>query len=135
MALEPEGSQSFWLATSPETRYPRLREDARVDVAVVGAGIVGVLTAFLLKREGRTVALLDAKRIVRGATGFTTAKLTSGHGLVYADLAEQFGEEGARVYADANQAAIERIASLADELGIDCEIGRASCRERVFQEV
>jgi glycine/D-amino acid oxidase-like deaminating enzyme/nitrite reductase/ring-hydroxylating ferredoxin subunit len=124
MAPQPEGSESFWIATSPDTAYPRLERDVSVDVAVVGAGIVGVLTAYLLQRDGKTVALLDAKRIVRGATGYTTAKLTSGHGLIYADLAESFGAEGARVYADSNQAAIEQVAGLAEELGIDCDLER-----------
>lgn len=124
MGRQPEGSESFWLATSPATDYPRLPGGLEVDVAVVGAGIVGVLAAFLLKREGRTVALLDSKRIVRGATGHTTAKLTSGHGVIYAELTERFGEDGARIYAQSNQAAVEKVAGLANELGIDCDLER-----------
>jgi glycine/D-amino acid oxidase-like deaminating enzyme/nitrite reductase/ring-hydroxylating ferredoxin subunit len=115
-----QGGESIWVATTPDTDYPQLSTDVEVDVAVVGAGITGITTAVLLKRAGKRVALLDAKRIVRGATGYTTAKVTSGHGVVYTQLTETFGEDGARIYADSNQAAIERIA----ELGDDCDFER-----------
>ena len=119
-----QGGESYWVASTPETTYPELSGDLDVDVAVVGAGITGVTAAVLLKRAGKTVALLDAKRIVRGATGYTTAKVTSGHGVVYARLTDAFGEEGARIYAESNQAAIERIDELASDGGIDCDYER-----------
>jgi glycine/D-amino acid oxidase-like deaminating enzyme/nitrite reductase/ring-hydroxylating ferredoxin subunit len=90
-------------------------------VAVVGGGIAGITTAFLLKRAGKSVALLDAKRILHGATGYTTAKVTAAHALSYAAIAQKFGEEGARTYAAANQGALELIAQLVAEEGIDCE--------------
>jgi glycine/D-amino acid oxidase-like deaminating enzyme/nitrite reductase/ring-hydroxylating ferredoxin subunit len=114
------GGESIWVATTPETDYPALSTDVEVEVAVVGAGIAGVTAAVLLKRAGKRVALLDAKRIVRGATGYTTAKVTAGHGVVYTKLADTFGEDGARIYAESNQAAVERIA----ELGTDCDFER-----------
>jgi glycine/D-amino acid oxidase-like deaminating enzyme/nitrite reductase/ring-hydroxylating ferredoxin subunit len=117
-----QGGESIWVATTPETDYPQLSADVEVDVAVVGAGITGITAAVLLKRAGKTVALLDSKRIVRGATGYTTAKVTSGHGVVYTQLADTFGEEGARIYAESNQAAIERIAELG--AGADCDFER-----------
>jgi glycine/D-amino acid oxidase-like deaminating enzyme len=119
-----QGGESIWVATTPDTAYPQLAGDVEVDVAVVGAGITGVTAATLVKRAGKTVALLDSKRIVRGATGYTTAKVTSGHGVVYGQLTDRFGEDGARIYAESNQAAIERIAELAGEGGIDCDFER-----------
>ena len=100
------GGPSFWIGTTPETDYPQLTDQISVDVAVVGAGITGITAAVLLKRAGKTVALIDLKRIVHGATGYTTAKVTSGHGLGYSKIREAFGEEGARIYAEANQAAL-----------------------------
>jgi glycine/D-amino acid oxidase-like deaminating enzyme/nitrite reductase/ring-hydroxylating ferredoxin subunit len=118
------GGPSFWIGTTPETDYPALDGDVEVDVAVVGAGITGVTAAVLLKRAGKTVALLDSKRIVRGATGYTTAKITAGHGAMYAKIRKAFGEDGTRVYAESNQAAIERIAQFVEEDGIDCDFER-----------
>jgi glycine/D-amino acid oxidase-like deaminating enzyme/nitrite reductase/ring-hydroxylating ferredoxin subunit len=118
------GGPSFWLGTSPDTDYPSLVGDAEVDVAVVGGGIAGITVAALLKRAGRTVALLESKRIVRGASGYTTAKITSGHGAVYEQLEQRFGTDGARAYAASNQAAIERIARFVEEDGIACDFER-----------
>ncbi|HEU4942451.1 MAG TPA: FAD-dependent oxidoreductase [Gaiellaceae bacterium] len=118
------GGLSFWIGTTPETDYPALTDEVAVDVAVVGAGITGITAAALLKRAGKTVALLESRRIVHGATGYTTAKVTSGHGLGYTKIRRAFGEDGARTYAEANQAALERIAELVDEDGIDCDFER-----------
>ena len=118
------GGPSFWIGTTPETDYPALSDEVTVDVAVVGAGITGITAAVLLKRAGKTVALLDSKRIVHGATGYTTAKVTAGHGLGYTKIRKTFGEDGARTYAEANQAALERIAQFVDEDGIDCDFER-----------
>jgi glycine/D-amino acid oxidase-like deaminating enzyme/nitrite reductase/ring-hydroxylating ferredoxin subunit len=118
------GGPSYWIATTPETDYPALDDGVSVDVAVIGAGITGVTAAVLLKRAGKTVALIDAKRIVLGATGYTTAKVTSGHGASYSAIRKAFGEDGARVYAEANEAGLARIAQFVDEDGIDCDFER-----------
>jgi glycine/D-amino acid oxidase-like deaminating enzyme/nitrite reductase/ring-hydroxylating ferredoxin subunit len=116
------GGPSFWIGTTPETDYPALTDTVSVDVAVVGGGITGITAAVLLKRAGKTVALVESKRIVHGATGYTTAKVTAGHGLGYSKIAKEFGEDGARTYAAANQAALERIVQLVEEDGIDCDL-------------
>lgn len=113
---------SYWIESTPETSYARLDGDLEVDVAVIGGGITGVTTAFLLKRAGKRVALLEMKRIARGATGYTTAKVTSGHNVIYSQLEQAFGPESARTYAEANQAGLAQIRSLAEELGIDCDL-------------
>jgi len=119
-----QGGPSFWIETAPDTDYPALPDGVSVDVAVVGAGITGVTAAVLLKRAGKTVALIDSKRIVRGATGYTTAKVTAGHGLSYTKIKDAFGTEGAKVYAESNLAALERIAQFVEEDGIDCDFER-----------
>jgi glycine/D-amino acid oxidase-like deaminating enzyme/nitrite reductase/ring-hydroxylating ferredoxin subunit len=78
----------------------------------------------LLKEAGVRVALLDAGRVASGVTGYTTAKVTSLHGLIYADLAETFGDDAARTYGEANQAALERVARFVAERNIDCDFAR-----------
>ena len=120
----PGMAESYWMATSPGTAFPPLDGDGQADVTVIGGGIVGVTTAFLLKRAGLTVILVDAYRIVTGTTGHTTAKVTSLHQLIYADLIDRFGSTKARQYADANQAAIETVASLVREYAIPCNFER-----------
>jgi glycine/D-amino acid oxidase-like deaminating enzyme/nitrite reductase/ring-hydroxylating ferredoxin subunit len=120
----PGKAESYWIDSSPPTAYPPLDGERKVDVAVVGAGIAGISAAFMLKRAGLTVALVDARRIGTGTTGYTTAKITSLHRLIYRHLIERFGVAKARQYADANQAAIETIATYVREFSIPCGFER-----------
>jgi glycine/D-amino acid oxidase-like deaminating enzyme/nitrite reductase/ring-hydroxylating ferredoxin subunit len=120
----PGKPASLWLETSSKSDYARLERNVTVDVAIVGGGIAGVTTALLLKEAGATVALVEAGRVGAGVTGYTTAKVTSLHGLTYSKLASSFGEDGARVYGEANQAGLERIARFVEELEIDCDFRR-----------
>jgi glycine/D-amino acid oxidase-like deaminating enzyme/nitrite reductase/ring-hydroxylating ferredoxin subunit len=117
---------SLWLATTEETSYPQLPNDISVDVAVLGGGITGISTAFLLKQEGMSVAVIEAGRIVESVTGNTTAKITSLHNLIYDHLIGQFGEEQARLYGEAQETAKEKIASLVQKYSIDCDFRRTS---------
>jgi glycine/D-amino acid oxidase-like deaminating enzyme/nitrite reductase/ring-hydroxylating ferredoxin subunit len=121
-----DANRSLWLATAEIDEFPALEGDIEVDVAVVGAGITGVAVAHLLKREGKSVALLEMRRIGLGTTGNTTAKLTVGHSLVYAKLSASHGPDAARLYAESNREAISQLGTLAAELGIDCDWEPAS---------
>src|SRR5688500_2178214 len=121
-----ERNISVWVGTTPETAYPSLSGDVTVDVTVIGAGITGLSTAVHLNRASARVAVIEADRVASGVTGYTTAKVTSLHGLVYRSLVEELGEERARLYADANQAAIVRVAAFVEEDGIDCDFRRAA---------
>jgi glycine/D-amino acid oxidase-like deaminating enzyme/nitrite reductase/ring-hydroxylating ferredoxin subunit len=112
------------VGTTASTSYPSLTGRIDVDVAVVGGGIAGLTTALLLKQAGATVAVIEADRVASGTTGYTTAKVTSLHGLTYAGLVSTHGEDRARQYAQANQAAIEQVAALVDQLHIDCQFER-----------
>lgn len=117
-------NRGYWIDTSPQTDYPRLVSGTKVDVAVIGAGIVGITTAFLLKRAGLSVALIEARRAAEQVTGYTTAKITSLHGMIYADLAKSFGDEVAAAYGRSNEAALAKMADLIRDLGIDCGFER-----------
>lgn len=94
------------------------------DVLVVGAGITGITAATLLKEAGRSVVLVDAGAVAGGVTGFTTAKVTAGHGVIYSKIEKEHGEEAARLYGQSQQAAIARIAELVAERKIDCDLER-----------
>ncbi|MDX3323447.1 MULTISPECIES: FAD-dependent oxidoreductase [Streptomyces] len=122
----PGMAESYWMATAPGTAWPELETDATADVAVIGAGMAGLSTAWELAAAGRKVIVLEADRVAAGVTGHTTAKLTAAHSLVYERLRRTRGSEGARQYASTQQAAVERVASVAAELGIDCDFERAS---------
>jgi glycine/D-amino acid oxidase-like deaminating enzyme/nitrite reductase/ring-hydroxylating ferredoxin subunit len=113
--------EALWLATTSDPGYERLPGPTGVDVAVIGAGIAGLTTALLLKREGLTVAVLEANEVCAATTGHTTAKVSAQHGLIYNTLSSKVGDDGARVYAEANLHAVELIDRLVREYEIDCD--------------
>ncbi|HHP7232154.1 MAG TPA: NAD(P)/FAD-dependent oxidoreductase, partial [Xenococcaceae cyanobacterium] len=114
---------SFWLDSTAKTTFPPI-ENVTVDVAIVGAGIVGITAAYLLKKAGKTVALIEAQQIAASTSGHTTAKVTSLHQLIYADLIDKFGLAKAKLYGESNQAAVEFVASTVEQEGIDCDFRR-----------
>jgi glycine/D-amino acid oxidase-like deaminating enzyme/nitrite reductase/ring-hydroxylating ferredoxin subunit len=117
-------SESYWMDSTPATAYPPVTRALEVDVAVIGGGIAGICTAWELARAGRQVAVLEADRIVAGTTGYTTAKLTAQHSLIYDQLRRSFDVETARLYAASQVVAIDRVLAVAAELGIDCDLER-----------
>lgn len=120
MGRTTERNPSWWLQSAPPEPRSPLIGNIDVDVAVVGAGLTGLATALELQHRGLTVAVIEADRVASGSTGFTTAKVTSLHALTYADLVNRHGEDKARQYADANQAAIGCL----EALGIECDLQR-----------
>ncbi|MBG0565426.1 FAD-dependent oxidoreductase [Actinoplanes aureus] len=116
--------ESYWMDSTPATAYSSLTDELETDVVVVGGGIAGLSAAWELTEAGHRVALLEADRIAAGVTGYTTAKLSALHTLIYARVRDSAGPEGARRYAQSQQQAVERVAALSSRLGIDCELER-----------
>lgn len=116
----PQFPESLWRASTELPSFPRLAEDILVDAAIVGAGIAGVTTAYMLTQKGYKVALLDAGKILDGATGYTTAKVTAQHGVIYNELLQHFGEEKARQYYQANTEALQWMKQHVEAHQIDC---------------
>ena len=117
-------STSIWMATADAPRAGRLDGDAEADVVVVGAGVAGVTTAYLLAREGRRVVVLDDGPVAGGETCRTTAHLVNALDDRYYVLERHFGERGARLAAESHTAAIDKIEELVREEQIDCDFAR-----------
>lgn len=116
--------KSVWSKTVEIPERKALSGNLRTDVAVIGAGITGILTAYYLKQEGFNVAVLEADRIASGQTKNTTAKITSQHGMFYDTLIKKHGVENARIYARANEAAISAYERIIDENHIEAHFKR-----------
>jgi glycine/D-amino acid oxidase-like deaminating enzyme len=117
----PAKDASYWIDSAPLEPYAPLAENLEVDTAVIGGGLGGLNIAYQLKKGGLRVAVIEKDRIGRGVTGSTTGKATAQHGKIYAGLQDRFGEKMARLYADANQAALNELRRIIKDEKIDCE--------------
>lgn len=113
--------KSVWSESCKFRKREALNKDIKTDVLVIGAGIAGILTAYMLKQKGREVVVIDAAEIASGNTKNTTAKITSQHDLIYSKLISEFGEEKARQYAKANELAIKKYKEIIEYKRIECD--------------
>lgn len=113
--------ESIWYQSVEIPERGALAGNCRVDAAVVGGGLAGILTAWFLKQAGMNVLVVEGNRVGSGQTGKTTAKITVSHNLIYEKLIKKFGEERARQYADANQDALRQYRRLIKEEHISCD--------------
>jgi glycine/D-amino acid oxidase-like deaminating enzyme/nitrite reductase/ring-hydroxylating ferredoxin subunit len=116
--------ESIWSATAKMPNCRRLSTDVDADVCIVGAGIAGLTTAYLLAKEGKSVAVLDDGGLVSGMTQVTTAHLMSAIDDRFFNIEWWHGERGAQLAAESHARAVDRIQSIAEELMIDCELQR-----------
>jgi glycine/D-amino acid oxidase-like deaminating enzyme/nitrite reductase/ring-hydroxylating ferredoxin subunit len=117
---------SLWLER-PESEglsFPSLDKDVKAEVLVVGGGIAGLTTAYLLQKSGKSVVLIDADQIAYGVTGRTTAKITGLQYLHYQKMIEKFGRDSAKTYFNACQEAIDKIFDIVAEEELKCDLKR-----------
>ncbi len=113
--------QSYWNGTRRLPQYPKLESNIKVDVAIIGGGITGITAAYLLKKAGKTVALLERDRFARADTGHTTAHLTYVTDLRLQRLVKDFGRDHAQAVWDAGRAGMNKISDMIEAEGIDCD--------------
>jgi glycine/D-amino acid oxidase-like deaminating enzyme/nitrite reductase/ring-hydroxylating ferredoxin subunit len=119
----PKGSTSVWHASASVPTYPPLNGDDYADVCVIGAGIAGLTTAYLLLRSGKSVVVLDAFGVGAGETGRTTAHFFPPDER-YAEIERGFGAEKAALVADSYRKATDCVEAIIRREQIDCEFER-----------
>ncbi len=103
-----------------------LKGDLDVEVVVVGGGLAGVLTGYMLAKKGIDVVILEGNRIGSGQTGGTTAKITSQHGVIYDKMIQIYGREKAKHYAGFQEWAVGEYERVIEECRIECDFVRCN---------
>ena len=126
MRQNPGGTDSPWKSSDLMRQLPSLDTDLQTDVCIVGGGISGMTTAYLLAREGRSVVVLDDGPIGSGETGRTTAHLSNAFDDRYYEVERLFGERASRLVAESHTAAIDKIEEIVRDEQIACDFDRVN---------
>src|SRR5687768_17312133 len=124
MRDDSQATTSVWMATANTPSQSRLKENIRTDVCIIGAGIAGLTTAYLLAREGRSIVVLDDGPLGGGETGRTTAHLASAIDDRYFEIERIHGAKGAKLAYASHSAAIDLIEKIVEREKIACDFER-----------
>ena len=111
---------SIWANSCKLEKRPSLKGEIETEIAIIGGGMTGVLTAWQLQKSGKKAVVLERYSVGSGQTGNTTAKITSQHGMCYANMIEKYGTAKARQYALANENARKEYMRIIQTENIDC---------------
>jgi glycine/D-amino acid oxidase-like deaminating enzyme/nitrite reductase/ring-hydroxylating ferredoxin subunit len=115
---------SVWMTTAEVPNQSALMENIHADVCVVGAGMAGMSTAYMLSRAGKSVVVLDDGAIGGGQTCRTTAHLSNVLYHRYYELEDIHGQERTKQIAESHSKAIDTIQAIATREQIDCDLER-----------
>lgn len=111
---------SFWILNNESKDYSKLDKNIEVDYLIVGAGLTGLHTAYLLSDISSKIVIVDANKIGSGASGRNTGKITSSHGLIYDYISKKYGDKISKLYYEANEDGLKLIKSIVKKHDIDC---------------
>lgn len=117
----PQDTSSYWKNNTPLPSFASLKDNIKTDILIVGAGITGITTAYLLRNQGFNVTLIESDTMLSGTTEYTTGKITAQHGLIYHELIQHFGEEKAKQYYQAAIDAKQWIHDTIIKEQLDCD--------------
>jgi glycine/D-amino acid oxidase-like deaminating enzyme/nitrite reductase/ring-hydroxylating ferredoxin subunit len=117
-------STSIWMNTESIPPFEALDHDHFCDVCIIGAGISGLTSAYMLLKEGKTVTIIEDGPLVGGETARTTAHLASALDDMFCVLEQIHGEKGAKLAYESHRAAIDKIEEIVKGEGIDCDFSR-----------
>lgn len=117
-------NKSYWINSAKGKEYPSLSADYNCDCTIIGGGITGLTTAYILAKMGKKVVLVDANNIGYGCTGRNTGKITALHNVIYYKIKNKYSIQDAKNYYDGNTEAIQFVEDLVKVNNIDCDFKR-----------
>lgn len=111
---------SFWIINNQGESYPTLDKDIETEYLIVGAGLTGLHTAYMLSKQNKKIIVVESDKVGYGSSGRNTGKITSSHGLIYESISKKYGEEKARLYYEANEEGLRLIKDIVKKYNIDC---------------
>jgi glycine/D-amino acid oxidase-like deaminating enzyme/nitrite reductase/ring-hydroxylating ferredoxin subunit len=118
--------QSFWTESVEMPTFSKLTQDIQTDILIIGGGIAGLTTAYLLAKSGKKTTLVEDGQLASGESGRTTAHLTAALDDRYYYLENVFGEKAAALAAKSHSAAIDMIENIVSAEQIDCHFKRVT---------
>jgi glycine/D-amino acid oxidase-like deaminating enzyme/nitrite reductase/ring-hydroxylating ferredoxin subunit len=118
------GQSAFLPIGQDAPRFPHVEGQATFDVIIVGAGITGLTTARLLGQAGLRVAVIEARRLGSGTTGWSTGHLTQLVDSGYHNVEKDFGEQAARDVAASLRQAIQFVEDVVVHDRLPCQFRR-----------
>ena len=116
---------SIWRSKNPPaTEFLSLAGDATADIAIVGAGITGLTTAYESLKKGKSVVVVEAGMVGGGTTGNSTGNLYIEVQDLYQTIREKHGLETTQMVFRSRNQAINYIESTAAHEGIACDFHR-----------
>ncbi len=115
-------NKSYWILSSRGSTYDKIQENIEADILVVGGGIVGMTTAYLLGKQGKNVVLVEADKIGYGSSGRNTGKVSTQHGIIYSKLEKKHNLETSYTYYEINQKALQLVETIALDNKIECNL-------------
>lgn len=119
-------SVSVWFDQNKMPACLPLKEDFRTDVCVIGGGIAGLTTAYLLMKEGKKVCILESSELASGQSGRTTAHFVNALDDRFFNIERFHGEEGLKLAINSHSAAIRRVEEIVKKEKIDCDLKKVS---------
>lgn len=114
-------TESHWIKRHSIDSYEKLNTDIEADVCIIGAGIAGLTTAYMLCKSGKSVVVLEQNWPGSGQSSRTTAHFTNALDDRYFELEKLHGPEGARLAAESHTAAINKVEEIIKAENIDCK--------------
>lgn len=116
---------SSWLSdVEIVSKFPKLKKDIKTEVLIIGGGLSGILSAYLLSSSDKQVTVVEKDKIGNGVTAYTTAFITQVIDTTLSDLKEMFGKEQAKLIWQSHEQAINLFEEVVSKEKIDCEFQR-----------